>query len=139
VPDRVVPVPTELTKPYWAAAARGELRIQRCASCRRFVHFPEPCCPGCGSPDLSYDQVSGLGSVSTFAVVHRSFVPGPPTPYTIAWIELVEQPGLRVFGNVLGAPPAQLRIGDRVEVVFEELPGFGPVPNFRLSVPTDAA
>jgi uncharacterized OB-fold protein len=79
--------------------------------------------------------VSGLGTVHTFSVVHRSFAPGfaDRTPYVIAWIELAEQAGLRAFGNVLDCAPADVRIGLPVRVRFEELPGFGPVPNFSAA------
>lgn len=128
---RPLPSPTPLTAPYWAACQRGELALQRCRACRSFVHFPEPYCPYCHGADLAFEPVSGRGSVHTFSVVHRSFAPGyaERTPYVIAWIELVEQVGLRAFGNVLGS--AEVQIGLPVEVCFEELPGFGRVPNFR--------
>jgi hypothetical protein len=67
--------------------------------------------------------------VHTFSVVHRAFLPGFETPYVIAWIDLPE--GARAFGNVLG-PPEEVRIGAAVQVSFEELPGFGPIPQWRL-------
>ncbi len=130
---RAVPSPTPLTVPYWEACQRGELAIQRCRACSLFVHFPEPFCPGCGATDLRFERVSGRGTVHTFSVVHRSFAPGfaDATPYVIAWVDLVEQPGLRTFGNVLG--DVEVQIGLPVEVCFEELPGFGPVPQFRAA------
>ncbi|MGW3468412.1 Zn-ribbon domain-containing OB-fold protein [Saccharopolyspora sp. NPDC000995] len=74
-----------------------------------------------------------MGLVETFSVAHRTFAPGfaQRVPYVIAWIALDEQPALRVFGNVLDIPVDDVRIGLRVEVMFEEIEGFGPVPNFR--------
>jgi hypothetical protein len=126
-----VPHPTALTAPYWAAAARRELVIQRCGRCARWVHFPRATCPACGSGDLAFRPVSGDGTVYTFSVVHRAFVPGLPVPYAIAWIDLPEQPGLRAFGGLVGCPPEAARIGMPVRVCFTELPGFGAVPDFR--------
>ncbi|UTP35840.1 Zn-ribbon domain-containing OB-fold protein [Streptomyces rapamycinicus] len=133
VSARVAPVASPLTAPYWEGIRARRLRIQRCASCRRYVHFPRPECPSCGGAELSYEEVSGRGLVHTFSVVHRTFAPGfaDRTPYVIAWIELVEQPDLRAFGNVLGCEPGELRIGMPVELCFEELDGFGPLPAFR--------
>ena len=130
---RVVPQPSPLTAGYWEAAQRRELALLRCGSCRRFVHFPEPWCPWCGSETLHYEPVSGRGAVHTFTVVHRTFAPGfsERVPYVVAWIDLVEQDGLRAFGNVLGSAPDDVRIGMPVAVCFEELPGFGLVPNFE--------
>jgi uncharacterized OB-fold protein len=126
---RPVPAPSPHTEPYWAACGRGELALQRCARCARFVHFPELRCPYCGGIDLPYERVGGRGTVHTFSVVHRSFLPGFEPPYVIAWIDLPE--GARVFGDVTDCPPGDVRIGMPVEVHFGELAGFGPIPHWR--------
>jgi uncharacterized OB-fold protein len=123
---RPVPVPSPLTEPYWTACRRGELALQRCAACRRFVHFPEPVCPYCGGGELPYETVSGHGTVHTFSVVHRSFLPGFDPPYVIAWIDLPE--GARAFGDVTGCAAEDVRIGMPVEVYFDE-----DIPHWRPS------
>jgi uncharacterized OB-fold protein len=122
----------DLTKPYWDGAARGELVIQHCRACARWIHFPEPICPACGGADFTFEPVSGQGRVETFSVIHRSFVPAfaDRTPYVIAWIALPEQEGLRAFGNITGCGPDEVTIGMAVEVFFEEQDGR-PTPNFR--------
>jgi len=127
-----IPV-TALTAPYWEAAARGVLALQRCRSCRRWIHFPEPRCPDCASDDLGFEPVSGRGQVETFSIIHRSFVAdfAGRTPYAIAWISLVEQQGLRVFGNIAGCDPNDIRIGMEVEVYFEMRDGRA-LPNFKI-------
>ena|ERR1051325_10890484 len=121
-----IPAATPLTEPYWAACRRGELALQRCAACGRYVHFPEPVCPYCGGTDLPYTKVSGHGTVHTYSVIERTFLPGFQPPYTVAWIDLPE--GARVFGRLAADGP---RIGLPVEVYFEDLPGFGPIPQWR--------
>ncbi|NUU26051.1 MAG: hypothetical protein HOV68_31810 [Streptomycetaceae bacterium] len=130
---RLLPRPDRLSAPYWEAVGERRLRIQRCRRCSRYIHLPEALCPKCGGGDLGWDEVSGRGTVHTFSVVHRTFAPGfaDRTPYVIAWIDLVEQPALRAFGNVLGLPPADVRIGLPVRLCFEDVEGFGPLPNFR--------
>jgi uncharacterized protein len=125
-----LPTPSPLTAPYWEACARGELALQECTGCGRFVHFPEPACPYCGGTDLPYSSVSGRGTVHTFSVIHRTFLPGFETPYVVAWVELAE--GARAFGNIIGLPPEEVRIGMPVRVCFEDRPGFGPVPQWRI-------
>lgn len=127
--DHCIPTPSPLTGPYWEACRQGELAIQRCTGCGRFVHFPEPRCPVCDGTDLPYETVGGRGTVHTFSVVHRTFLPGFTTPYVVAWIDLDE--GARVFGDVVGCPPEDVRIGLPVRVSFTDLPGFGPVPHWR--------
>lgn len=54
----------------------------------------------------------------------------------IAWVELEEQAGLRVFTNITAVPPENLEVDMAVEVAFVHLDGFGLVPEFR---PTPAA
>lgn len=123
---------TNLSQPYWDGAARGELVIQRCRACARWIHFPEPICPACGGDDFAFEPVSGQGQVETFSVIHRSFVAtfAERTPYVIAWVALPEQEGLRAFGNITGCAPDEVAIGMAVEVFFEEQDGR-PTPNFR--------
>ncbi|WP_018655196.1 Zn-ribbon domain-containing OB-fold protein [Actinomadura flavalba] len=122
---RPAPAPGPLTAPYWEAARSGELALQHCAGCGRIVHFPEPACPFCGGTELPYRAVSGEGIVHTHTEVHRTFLPGFATPYTLAWIDLPE--GARVFGDVTGA----VHIGQRVRVHFPVRAGFGPIPSWR--------
>jgi uncharacterized OB-fold protein len=45
-------------------------------------------------------------------------------------VELVEQPGLRLLTNIVEADPDLLRIGMRLEVVFEKRGDIG-LPQFR--------
>jgi uncharacterized OB-fold protein len=127
---------TDLFQPYRDAAARGELAIQRCRACRRWIHFPEGSCPACGSADLTFEPVSGQGKVETFSVIHKSFVPAfqGREPYVIAWIGLPEQAGLRVFGNVVGTAAEEVFIGLEVEVFFEARDGNGAMPNFKKKI-----
>jgi uncharacterized OB-fold protein len=134
---RPIPAPTPLTAPYWDACRRGELAIQRCAGCHRFVHFPEVACPFCGGADLPFETVSGRGIVHTFTIVHRTFLPGFAPPYVVAWIDLEE--GARAFGDVVDCAPEDVRIGLPVRVCFDDLaaasgePGTysGPIPRWR--------
>jgi uncharacterized OB-fold protein len=127
---RPLPRPNALTAPYWEACQRGELTVQRCRHCGGRVHLPEPACPHCGGTDLPYEPVSGRGTVHTFSIVHRAFVPGFTTPYVIAWIDLEE--GVRAFGGIVGGiPPEDVWIGMPVRVRFDDLPGLGRIPNWR--------
>ncbi|WP_433326508.1 Zn-ribbon domain-containing OB-fold protein [Spirillospora sp. CA-294931] len=123
-PTPPAPVPSPLTAPYWAACGRGRLALQRCGGCARFVHFPEPSCPFCGGDDLAYERVDGRGTVHTFSVVHRSFLPGFAPPYVIAWIDLPE--GARAFGDIVGRAPETVRIGQAVRADLS-----GPLPHWR--------
>lgn len=115
-----LPEPTPATRPYWEAAARGELVFQRCAAGHAFL-YPRPRCPVCLSSDLGWERATGDGEVVTFACVHR-----PPwndlprsRPYVIALVRLDEGPQL--MSTVEGIAPTEVAIGMRVRAVFERV------------------
>ena len=64
------PARDPLTAPYWEACQRGELRLQRCADCGTFCHFPGLRCPACGSADL---RTLFHGTDRLFATTTKSF------------------------------------------------------------------
>lgn len=136
--ERPQPEPTALTAPFWQGGADGELRIQRCATCRRWQHPPQPMCPACHSTELVAEAASGRGVVTSFTVNRYRWTPGIEPPYVLAEVELVEQPGLCLLTAITGiepdGDPAPVWIGQAVEVAFESA-GATWIPVFH---PTNA-
>ena len=99
--DKPAPVVTPETKPYWDAAQREELHIQRCRACERFYFYPRPFCPHCFSADVAWTRVSGRATLHSYVINHRP-VPGweDDGPYAIALVELAEGP--RLATNIVG-------------------------------------
>ena len=129
---RPPPQPDVTTSFFWDAAAQGRLSIQRCSACGYLQHPPDVVCTECQSPDLEPVEVSGRGTLYSFAIADRAFHPGfvAHVPYVVALVELPEQAGLRLLSNVVEAEPEHLRIGMPVEVVFEPRGGMS-LPQFR--------
>ena len=130
---RPPPQPDATTSFFWDAASKGRLLLQCCAACGYLQHFPDVVCTECQQAELEPVEVSGQGHLYSFAVAERAFHPGfvAHLPYVVALVELVEQPGLRLLTNIVEADPDLLRIGMRLEVVFEKretiaLPQFRP-------------
>lgn len=117
--------------PFWEYAARGELRVQACAApaCGELRFPPRPCCPQCGSFDSEWRRMSGRGRIWSYVVPHPPLLPGYAelAPYNAVVVELSDAPRIRLVGNVVAAPdaqlnsvdPARLRIGAGVRVVFD--------------------
>ncbi len=101
---------------FWAGAAAGELRIQRCGACGQLRHPPGPACPACGALRPEYVVSTGRGRVYSYVVHHHPPVPGKRPPYVVALVELEE--GVRMLGELLGAQPTEVRIGLRVTATF---------------------
>jgi uncharacterized protein len=134
---RPVPVPDEQSSPYWEAAQRHVLMHAQCARCGAFSFPIDLVCAHCRSTDpaFRYVEVSGRAALRSWTVVRQSFLPGfeADLPFLLVDVELVEQPELRMIGRLLDGPQTQLRLGDAVQVAFEDLPGGRSVPAFRLA------
>jgi uncharacterized OB-fold protein len=130
---RVIPQPDEVSSPYWEAARRHELLIQRCGSCSAYQHPPAVSCRCCQDTDLQWTQISGRGTVYTFVIVHRLMVPGFDEPYVVAQIRPEETADdmVRIATNIKECDVHDVRIGMAVEVFFEEVTGNITLPQFR--------
>jgi hypothetical protein len=115
---------------YWRAAAHGELRVQSCGQCGALAHPPVPLCPVCHSAERQSRQVSGLGHVASFMIVHHPPNPWFEMPIGVVSIELEEGP--QVTSNIVEVPLDEVDIGMEVEVLFAgtDDPEVG-VPLFR--------
>ncbi|GLF97338.1 Zn-ribbon domain-containing OB-fold protein [Streptomyces yaizuensis] len=142
-PGFLDPVPDEDGAPFWAYAARGELRVQACADCGEPRFPPRPCCPHCHSFSGEWRRMSGRGRIWSFVVPHPPLLPGyaEVAPYNAVLVELADAPRIRLAGNVVATPgaaansvdPARLRIGAAVRAVFAPAaPGGTPVPRWLL-------
>lgn len=130
---RPLPAPTGLTAPYWAAARRGQLVIQRCAHCQRHQFYPRGFCMHCMGETLDWVQASGLGRIYTFTVNRRganAFMAGR-TPYAVAIVELEE--GVRLMANIVDSRLEDIAIGKPVKVVFEAASDDVTLPQFQLA------
>lgn len=115
------PVPTPDEEEFWRSGAHGRLRMQRCGSCQRWQHPPNPVCFHCLSRDLAFEPVSGRGSVYSFTINHQPWLPHLSDPYAVIIVELDEQPKLRFVSRMVNTDLAELRVGLRVRVLFEPL------------------
>lgn len=124
------PTVTELTRPFWAGGLAGELRLQRCAPCGHLRYPISAICPRCLSGEAAWEAVSGLGTVLSYTIFERAYQEGwkDRVPYVVALVELDEGP---VFlTNVVGIPPAEVHVGQRVTVVFERRSAEAALPQF---------
>jgi uncharacterized protein len=124
-----------VTAAYFAGAARGELMIPRCASCDGYVWYPQDACPRDGGP-LVWTAVSGRGSLFTWAVVRRAFLPAfeDRVPFVTALVALAEDPAVRLCTYVVGTEPHDLVADAAVAVTFRPLE-FATVPGRSVIVP----
>jgi len=121
----------ELTKPFWEAAKRHELVMQRCKKCANWIFYPREQCPYCFSQELEYRKVSGRGRVHSYTTVYQPASPAfaDEAPYVFASVQLDE--GVRVATNIVGIPHDQVKIDLEVEAVFEDVTPEWTLVKFR--------
>ena len=127
--QRPVPVPTEISEPYWASCRDGRLTYQRCGICGTAVFPPQAFCPRQLHLALDWQESAGLGSVYSFTIVERPQTPAFRTPYVVAIVSLDE--GYEMMTNIVDCDPADVRTGMRVQVKFEPVTEEISLPCFR--------
>jgi uncharacterized OB-fold protein len=130
----LLPDADALTRFFWTSGQDGQLRIQRCADCRHWLHPPNVRCPRCGSDHLAPEPVSGMATVAAVTVNYQAWLPAQQVPYVIAIVELDDAPEVRLTTNIVQTPAESVTIGQHVRVVFEPRGEFW-VPLFA---PNDA-
>ncbi len=128
------PLIDDLTRPFWEAAREHRLVIQRCQDCRYFNHPPRSVCNACHSAALTFEPVSGRGTIYSFSVMYQPNVAGfgDELPYLNILVELEEQPQIFLVSNLSEVQREQVRIGGQVEVYFEDVDAELTLPKFRL-------
>jgi len=127
---RPIPDPDGTQRPFFEAAARGELRYQRCPECGHAQFYPRAVCTACGaSPEWA--NASGRGTVHTFTVVRQNLMPPfrEELPYVVAMVELEE--GVRMMTNVTDCAPDDVHVGMALEAYAVEYEEGRAVPFWR--------
>ena len=129
--EKPLPRPSEDTAPYWEAAHKGELRMQKCGDCGHVRFPPSLLCARCLSDKAEWTKLSGRGTVYSWIVIHQSQHPAfnADTPYNVAIVELEEGP--RLHTNIVECANEHIYIGMPVEVVFDRVSDDTAMPKFK--------
>ena len=119
-----IPVPDEVSKPFWDACNERRLIVQNCTACDRLQYPPQAACAACGSAaHLEWREVSGRGRINGYSVMYQSRVVPlqADQPFNIAVIELEEDPAIKFLSSLPGTPLEEVPVGAKVEVEFQEV------------------
>ena len=122
-------------RPIYDAAARGELALPFCASCKLTLELEQYVCDGCGGQQRDWRVVVPEGVVHSWTVVHRR-EPGlvlTDAPYPVVDVELAS--GHRLIMTTLHPDPDAPAIGTAVRVAFRRL-GMVHIPAVTNSADT---
>ena len=130
-PTKPIPVPDNVSAPFYDGARDGKLMLQHCDACGGWSFPVRERCPHCFAGNLGWKAASGRGTLYTFAIMHQVMNPGfaSSVPYNVSQIDLDE--GVRMVANVVGVANKDLRIGMKVEAFFDDVGDGVRVPKFR--------
>ena len=130
--QKPLPVITDLNKEFWQSARKRELRLQRCRGCGHIRNPISEICPKCLSEEFEWARLSGKGTVFSFVTFHQVYHPAykGDVPYNVSLIQLDEGP--RMISNVVGIPPSDVAVGQKVEVLFDDVSDNCAIPRFQL-------
>jgi uncharacterized OB-fold protein len=131
VGERPIPEPDEWSQAFFDATLRGELLLQRCGACGRWMWPVKVRCIECLADELRWEPASGLGTLYSYTLVHQLVHPGfkAEMPYNLALVDLDE--GVRTHSSIVGIGNDELRVGMRLSVVFVPASEHIAVPMFQ--------
>jgi uncharacterized OB-fold protein len=119
---------------FWQHCAAGELRIQRCDSCRHLSWPPVTACEKCGSAGVTWERMSGEGTIASACTFERRYYGDLlDIPWETILVELDE--GALFISNPSGFSIDDHGPGARVSVTFldcEDDTGEFRLPVFQL-------
>jgi uncharacterized OB-fold protein len=129
--QKPLPEINDENRPFWEAAQRHELILQKCLDCAQYRYPPAPICPHCLSMKAEWAKVSGRGRVYTWTIFHQVYHPAfkAEVPYNVAVVKLDEGPQL--VSTVVDCNDEDLYLDMPVEVIFDEVTAEVTLPRFR--------
>ncbi|MEH7275599.1 Zn-ribbon domain-containing OB-fold protein [Neobacillus vireti] len=133
--QKPIPLKTLDNHPYWDAADRHELMVQKCVSCNHYNHPPGPSCAKCGSPEVAWENLGDdiKGTVYSYIVSYRPFLPGfqDDLPLIIAQVELEKYPQIKIMANILGCNIEDVQIGMPVQMTWVDINEERAIPQWK--------
>jgi len=115
--------------------AEGKILGRRCPECDKVYVPPRGNCPICTTPMADEVELAHSGTITKFCIVNLPFAArNIEIPYVSASV-LLDGADVPIFHLVQEIPYDQIRIGMRVEAVWEEaqdrIPGMESIKHFR--------
>ena len=123
--NKPMPVPTEISAPFWEGLKAERLLIQQCERCSHWVFYPRRHCPACFTHALAWREVSGGATLYSFTVTRIPTLPdfADEMPQILAVVELDQ--GVRINTNLVGLDESEVKVGMRLQPVFAEVDAKG--------------
>ncbi|MCL5041329.1 MAG: OB-fold domain-containing protein [Gammaproteobacteria bacterium] len=125
--NKPMPLATSISAPFWDGLKQGKILLQQCNSCQQWTFYPRRHCSHCLSHDLSWQEVSGQGTLYTYTVARVPTLPefAGAELQILAVVDLEQ--GVRINTTLIGLEPDQIKIGMPVKPVRARVKDDGTV------------
>ncbi len=126
-----LPVVDEESKRFFDGAKQHKLLLQQCRECKAYSFPFRRWCNVCQKRSLEWVEASGKGEVYTYGLMHYVYRPAfaSEVPYPVVIIHLDEGP--LITSNLMGCKNEEIKVGMRVEAVFDDVTSEFALPKFR--------
>jgi uncharacterized protein len=118
-PRKSLPKMNPVDAPFWRAAAEGKFLLQKCQSCGKIQFFPRAACVDCFA-EPGWIEANGTGKIHSFTLVRVPRNPAFKDEAPIYYANIVLDEGVIIESRLVGDSKEEVKIGDRVRVVFQE-------------------
>ncbi|VVM68206.1 hypothetical protein PS662_01662 [Pseudomonas fluorescens] len=123
--NKPMPVPTQISAPFWEGLKARRLLIQQCNPCEHWNFYPRRHCTACLEHDLAWREVDGSATLYSYTVTRIATLPDfiDEMPQKLAVVELAQ--GVRINTNLVGLEENEISIGMPLQAVFAEVDAKG--------------
>jgi uncharacterized protein len=119
MPGKSIPKVNKVDQPFWEGAARSKFLLQKCRACGKVQFFPRVACVDCFG-ELDWIESKGSGKIHSFTLVRVPRNPAFKDEVPIYYINVILDEGVIVESKLVGEKKDEVKLGDRVKVVFEQ-------------------
>jgi len=119
MPQKSLPKVNKVDQPFWEGAAGNKYLLQKCRSCGKVQFFPRVVCVDCFG-QLDWIESNGTGVLHSFTLVRVPRNPAFKDETPIYYINVILDEGVIVESKLVGEKKENVKLGDRVKVVFQE-------------------
>jgi uncharacterized protein len=81
--------------------------------------------------ELTWKPASGFGTISSWVIVHKAWLPAFEADLPYNAVQVQPEEGVRLTGNLVGAPNDASRVALPVQVVFDDVTPEVTLPRFK--------
>jgi uncharacterized protein len=118
-------------QPMWESIRARRWALQSCDDCGAYRYPPAPNCPNCLCMGYAWKPLAGDGTILSWVVFHREYLPEYPPPYNVVAVQLAEGP--IVVSNLIGDEPEGSWIGKPVRIDYAPDADGNLLPKMRLA------